>query len=233
MASRQSKAADGNEDANGGVASAPELVRAGLRKAILSGALESGMQLRQDEIAERYGTSRIPVREALKQLAVEGLVTLAPNRGAFVTSLSLADVLELQDIRIGLECRALKLAVPEMVESDFERAEEILDRYEREPSAEEWAVMNHAFHGALYEPCNRPKLLEMIEANLAHINRYMSLQVSLAAGNKDPNREHRQIIAACRAGDAEKASRLLELHITHTQKALVAAARRSGSALRS
>jgi DNA-binding GntR family transcriptional regulator len=214
------------------VTSAPELVRAGLRRDILNGSLSSGMQLRQDEIAERYGISRIPVREALKQLAVEGLVTLSPHRGAFVTSLSLADVLELQDIRIGLECRALKLAVPEMVESDFERAEHILDRYESEPSIAEWGIMNDAFHRAIYEPCNRPKLLEMIEANFAYVNRYMSLQVSLAAGNKDPNREHRQIVAACRAGDPEKASRLLEVHITHTQKALVAASRKSGSGLR-
>ena len=216
----------------GGSESAPEIVRAGLREAILNGSLEGGLQLRQDEIAEQYGTSRIPVREALKQLAVEGLVTLSRHRGAFVTSLSLADVLELQDIRIGLECRALKLAVPEMVESDFERFEEILDRYESEPSPERWGDMNHEFHLAIYEPCNRVKLLEMIEANLSHINRFMSLQVSLATGPKDPNREHREIIATCRAGDASKAAHLLELHITHTQKALVAAARRSGSAPR-
>lgn len=209
--------------------SAPEIVRNGLRKAILDGSLKSGLQLRQDEIAERYGTSRIPVREALKQLAVEGLVTLSRHRGAFVSSLSLTDVLELQDIRIGLECRALKLAVPEMVDSDFEQAEEILRRYDLEPSAEQWSRMNYQFHRTLYEPCNRPKLLAMIDANLGHINRFTSVQVSLAAGKIDPNHEHRLILEACRLGDADRAARLVETHILHTQKALVAASRRANS----
>lgn len=216
-------------DAVAAKASAPEMVRDGLRRAILDGSLRSGLQLRQDEIAEQFGTSRIPVREALKQLAGEGLVTLNRNRGAFVSILSLSDVLEMLDIRIGLECRALKLAVPEMVQADFHLAEEILDLYEQEPSAERWSDMNRRFHEALYAPCDRPKLLQMIETNRGQISRFTAIQVSRVAGKVDPNREHRLILAACRAGDAAAATRLLEAHITHTQKALVAALRRSSA----
>src|SRR3954469_589073 len=112
--------------------SAPDLVRDGLRKAIFAGDLVAGTQLRQDELASRFGTSRIPVREALRQLESEGLVTLHPNRGAAVSSVSLEDVLELLEIRIGLECRALKLAIPNMVAADFDLAAEILRGYDDE-----------------------------------------------------------------------------------------------------
>jgi DNA-binding GntR family transcriptional regulator len=67
--------------------SAPEAVRQGLRRAILAGELTPGTPLRQDELAERFGTSRIPVREALRQLKAEGLVSILPNRGATVSTL--------------------------------------------------------------------------------------------------------------------------------------------------
>jgi len=69
---------------------APDLVCDGLRHAILSGELAQGMPLRQDQLAEQFGTSRIPVREALRQLEAEGLVRIEPNKGARVTPLSLA-----------------------------------------------------------------------------------------------------------------------------------------------
>ena len=146
--------------------SAPDVVRDGLRKAIFDGDLVAGTQLRQDEIASRFGTSRIPVREALRQLESEGLVTLHPNRGAAVSSVSLEDVLELLEIRIGLECRALKLAIPNMVGSDFDFAAEILRGYDEEPEPQKWGEMNWRFHETLYAPCHRPKLLSMIEFEL-------------------------------------------------------------------
>jgi DNA-binding GntR family transcriptional regulator len=207
--------------------SAPDVVRDGLRKAIFDGDLVAGTQLRQDEIASRFGTSRIPVREALRQLESEGLVTLHPNRGAAVSSVSLEDVLELLEIRIGLECRALKLAIPNMVGSDFDFAAEILRGYDEEPEPQKWGEMNWRFHETLYAPCHRPKLLSMIESNYGHVGRFVRLQVSMAAGKEQPNRDHWAILDACRAGDVSKAVKLLEEHIVHTQKSLMAAMRRT------
>jgi len=206
--------------------SAPDLVREGLRRAIFSGELVSGMQLRQDELAARFGTSRIPVREALRQLETEGLVKLQQNRGAIVASLSLDEVLEMLDIRIALECRALRLAVPNMVESDFEQARGILRSYDAEPDPASWGDMNWRFHETIYIPCNRPKLLSMIESNYGHVGRFTRVQVSLAAGKERPQSEHWQILKLCEAGASEKAAQLLEAHILHTQKSLKAAARR-------
>jgi DNA-binding GntR family transcriptional regulator len=135
-------------------------------------------------------------------------------------------VLELLEIRIGLECRALKLAIPNMVDADFDLAAEILNGYDSEPEPRKWGEMNWRFHETLYVPCNRPKLLSMIELNYGHVGRFVRLQVSLAAGKQQPNREHWAILEACRAGDVDRAVRLLEEHIVHTQKSLAAAMRR-------
>lgn len=192
----------------------------------MNGKLESGTMLRQDALAEQFGTSRIPVREALQRLEGEGLVHIHPNKGAVVTHLSLQDVLELMDIRIALECRALVLAVPNMDEEDLERAAEHLRAYDKEENPKKWPKLNQQFHQALYASCERQRLLAMIRANVEQIGRFTSEQVSLTVGKRRPQEEHWAILDACRAGRQEDASRLLQQHILHTQKSLQAAARR-------
>lgn len=205
--------------------SAPEVVRDGLRDAILSGAYGEGMQLRQDQIAEQFGTSRIPVREALRQLEAEGLVRIEPNKGAIVTSLSIDDVLEMLDIRIALECHALRLAIPEMAEEDFDLAARILAGYNHEPDPLYWGKMNWEFHWAIYAPCHKPRLLSMIEANYGHVNRFVRAQVSLAAGKDRPQREHEQLLAFCRESKIDEAISLLGTHIEQTKKSVQASRR--------
>ena len=122
--------------------SAADLVYARLKEEIVSGRLAGGTALRQDEVARDCGVSKVPVREALRRLEVEGLVEFRPRRGAIVRQLSEADILELLDIRIALECRALELAVPNMVDSDFTLARDILDEYGAATSRERWSVLN-------------------------------------------------------------------------------------------
>ncbi len=205
---------------------APELVRDGLRASILAGEFEAGYQLRQDEVAEQFGTSRIPVREALRQLESEGLIIFHANKGAVVKGLSLEDVLEMLDIRIGLETRALKLAIPNMAIEDLEVAQEILDRYDAASDPEAWGEMNWNFHWTLYAPCSRPKLLAMIEANYGHVSRFIRRQVSRAAGKVRPQKEHHELLDLCRQGKIDEAVDLLERHIEQTQKSLQASSRR-------
>lgn len=207
---------------------APDLVRDGLREAILSGVYAAGHQLRQDEVAELYGTSRIPVREALRQLESEGLVVISPNKGAVVRGLSLDDALEMFDIRIALECRALALAIPNFAMEDFEAAKEILDDYDAAPDPAGWGEMNWRFHSTLYAPCNRPKLLSMIDANYGHVNRFFRTQVSISSGKARPQKEHVELLALCERGAIPEAVALLESHIEQTQKSLQAAHRRAG-----
>ena len=205
--------------------STPDAVREALRRAISAGEMAPGFQLRQDELAERFGTSRIPVREALRQLEAEGFVTFLPNRGAVVSDLSIDEVIELLEIRIALECHALRLAIPAMGDIDLDDAKEILRSYDEEPDPEKWGAFNWRFHKALYAPCNRPRLLAMIEANYGHVGRFTRALVSRATGKDRPQREHYQLLEFCRDGEVEKAVRLLREHIVQTQKTLRSAQR--------
>ena len=211
---------------SGGIhGSTPDAVREALRRAISAGEMAPGFQLRQDELAERFGTSRIPVREALRQLEAEGFVTFLPNRGAVVSDLSIDEVIELLEIRIALECHALRLAIPAMGDIDLDDAKEILRSYDEEPDPEKWGAFNWRFHKALYAPCNRPRLLAMIEANYGHVGRFTRALVSRATGKDRPQREHYQLLEFCRGGEVEKAVRLLREHIVQTQKTLRSAQR--------
>jgi DNA-binding GntR family transcriptional regulator len=202
-------------------------VREALRRAISSGELAPGVQLRQDELAERFGTSRIPVREALRQLEAEGFVTILPNRGAVVSDLSIDEVVELLEIRIALECHALRLAIPAMSEIDLDEATKILRSYDKAPDPAQWGAFNWTFHATLYAPCNRPRLLAMVEANYGHVGRFTRALVSRATGKERPQREHYRLLELCREGEIEKAVRLLREHIEQTQRTLRSAQRQA------
>ena len=220
------KSGDVAKQRSGGIhGSTPDAVREALRRAISAGEMAPGFQLRQDDLAERFGTSRIPVREALRQLEAEGFVTFLPNRGAVVSDLSIDEVIELLEIRIALECHALRLAIPAMGDIDLDDAREILRSYDKEPDPEKWGAFNWRFHKALYAPCNRPRLLAMIEANYGHVGRFTRALVSRATGKDRPQREHYQLLEFCRGGEVEKAVRLLREHIVQTQKTLRSAQR--------
>ncbi|NNC77980.1 MAG: GntR family transcriptional regulator, partial [Woeseiaceae bacterium] len=95
------------------------LVYDAVKQRIVNGELSGGAALKQDELAREFGVSKIPVREALRQLERDNLVEFRPRRGAVVTSLSADDLAGILDVRIALECRALELAIPNMVEDDF------------------------------------------------------------------------------------------------------------------
>src|SRR5690606_28526890 len=125
-------------------------------------------------------------------------VTYQANRGAVVSSVSLADALEMLEIRIALECRALRLAVPLMTDPDFARIEGVLGAYGRAREATEWGRLNRDFHIALYAPADRPRLLALIQDNFDNAHRFARVQVSVATGKDRPHREHQDIFRACR-----------------------------------
>src|SRR5215212_5810747 len=109
---------------------APETIAAALRADILSGETKPGTLLRQEDLAARFAMSRIPVRDALRLLEAEGLVTIATNRGAQVTQLSRDEVAEIYHLRVLLEGDCLGLAIPRMSEAELDRIERIRQRAE-------------------------------------------------------------------------------------------------------
>jgi DNA-binding GntR family transcriptional regulator len=137
-----------------------------LRDQIIRGEIAEGSQLRQDAIASRYQVSRIPVREALRQLEAEGLIVIVPNRGAIVPVLAPEDVEELFTIRALLEPELLKLSIPKLTQADFSQAESILRKFETELRSEghvaTWGRLNWQFHSILYSRADRPRFLSII-----------------------------------------------------------------------
>jgi DNA-binding GntR family transcriptional regulator len=191
-----------------------------LRQLILSGELGIGVQLKQQALAERFGVSRIPVREALKRLEAEGLIEHRAHAGSTVASQSIKDLVEALDIRIALETRALKLAIPHLRPAHHRAAREIIARYDGSDSPQEWADLNLEFHLTLYRPCGRDKLLKMIEESVRGIARHLRALQSHKVGRKSSQSEHSQILKACIAKNIPLAVELLEKHIEHTQAAL-------------
>ena len=196
-----------------------------LRQQILSGEIAEGAQLRQDAIAVAYSVSRIPVREALRQLEAEGLVTFYPHRGAVVSELSLGEIEELFENRALLECDLLERAVPKQTDDDLAAAAEILDTYEAafdKADVGVWGQLNWKFHAALYAPANRPRSLALVQNLHNNTDRYLRLQLLLTGGIARAEEEHRSLLGLCRRGDSAAACGLLRQHILEAGTDLVA-----------
>jgi DNA-binding GntR family transcriptional regulator len=187
-----------------------------LRQRILAGDLREGENLRQDALADELGVSRIPIREAFRQLEAEGLVTILPHRGAVVSTLSLDEIAELFDLRALIEPDLLKRAIPRMTPADTAAAAGILAEYERSLSALDvhaWGELNSRFHAALYRPAGRARSLALAGSLLGNTDRYTRLQLVLTAGTERARAEHAELLDLCRRGEAGKAAALLKRHI--------------------
>src|SRR5579864_3420756 len=204
--------------------SLPSAVADKLREQIIRGEIPEGAQLRQDAIANQYQVSRIPVREALRQLDAEGLIAIVPNRGAIVPALSPSDIGELFSIRALLEPEVLKQSIPLLTEEDFSEAEAVLREYvselRRPDHLSAWGRLNWQFHSILYSRANQPRFLAIIRNVNNSGERYTRLQLYLTHGVKRANEEHHQILEFCRQRDITAACGLLREHILHAGHSL-------------
>ena len=195
-----------------------------LREQIIRGLIPEGAQLRQDHIAAQFQVSRIPVREALRQLEAEGLIAIVPNRGAIVPALSPADIEELFTIRALLEPEVLKSSIPHLTQADFLQAESVLRKYQSDLEHEEhvasWGRLNWQFHSTLYSRANRPHFMAIIRNVNNNGERYTRLQLYLTHGMKRANEEHHRILELCRARDVSAACKLLRQHIQYAGQSL-------------
>ena len=187
-----------------------------LRHRILNGGLAAGTPLRQEALAAELGISRIPLREALRHLEAEGLVVLLPHRGAIVAELPLGDLTELFELRADLETDLTRRAVPRLTPAALDRMDTGSAAFTAALEAGDVAGLgaaNLAFHGAIYAGAGRPRTLEVVTRLHATCDRLLRLQLTLTAGGERAVREHREIAAAVRGGDAELAARLTRDHI--------------------
>jgi DNA-binding GntR family transcriptional regulator len=195
-----------------------------LREKILHGDYRENEALRQDALAADLGVSRIPVREALRQLEVEGLVTFSPHLGAVVSSLSLAEIEELFELRAMLESGLLRLAVPRMTAEVVERAESILDAYDAafaRGDVKAWGELNWEFHSTLLAATDRPLTLGVLSTLHNQSDRYIRMQLELTHGEHRASDEHHAILEAVQARDADRAAALLSDHILGAGRSLL------------
>jgi DNA-binding GntR family transcriptional regulator len=195
-----------------------------LREKILRGGYPEGQALRQDALASELGVSRIPIREALRQLEVEGLVTFSPHVGAVVSTLSLGEIMELFEMRALLETELLRRSVPEITSVDLERAADILEAYEAAFKAGDvatWGDLNWRFHSTLLGATDRPLTIGLLQTLHNQSDRYTRLQLSLTHGESRAAEEHRAILQATREQDIDAACALLHAHILDAGHSLV------------
>ena len=197
-----------------------DVIADALRHAIVSGTVAPGEPLRQDAIAAEFGVSHIPVREALRHLAAEGLVTLRRNHGATVRGMSPDEALELLEIRGTLETQALRWALPRSDPALCDEATRLLDEAERHDDPGAWLAINWRFHRLLYDRAARPRLLEIIESLDRRIDRFVRLLLTRSDYRFQAQAEHRAILAAYRVGNAPAVCSLTEQHLAETARLL-------------
>jgi DNA-binding GntR family transcriptional regulator len=186
---------------------AQDLVLEAVRAAILSGIIEPGARLRQEELAELFGTSRIPVREALRALEYEGLVTSEPHRGFTVTALDADDIDEVYELRILLEGQAVRLAIPMMTDEDLADLEDLFQKMQAAPTPDDQLATRERFYTRLYSITGRPRLVGLIarlRQEVARALRWATIQHSGAV--------HESFYDAIKTGDAERAVAQLSGH---------------------
>ncbi|MFL6069834.1 MAG: GntR family transcriptional regulator [Actinomycetes bacterium] len=197
-----------------------------LRRAIGSGELKPGEQVLQDALAERFGVSRVPLREALKILEGEGQVIYRPHRGYFVAELDLNDLREVYRIRDVLESEAVKTAVEQITEAELADVELALEEVERAAHSGDLAAMadaNRRFHFGLMEAAHMPRLSRLVRILWDATDVYRSVYYSEGGHRSAVIEEHRAVLDAVKARDADRACAVLREHRQRAVEALEAA----------
>jgi DNA-binding GntR family transcriptional regulator len=201
------------------VGAASARVASHLREAILSGEIGPGEWIRQEEIAERFGASRLPVREALRILEAEGLTEHEPNRGARVPRLDMHEVSVVYQMRERLEPLAVTESIANLTDADLRRLDEVQNRIEANGDVAEFLALDREFHLLSYTGCRIEQLTSMVTRLWNSTQHYRRAFVSLSGPGRMwvVNAEHRLLLDALERRDAVDAERYLSGHIRRTR----------------
>ncbi|MNF94792.1 HTH-type transcriptional regulator McbR [compost metagenome] len=184
-----------------------------LRSAILDGRLPCGIALRQQDLADLFGVSRMPVREALRQLEAQSLLNVVAHKGAVVAPLVQGDAAETYALRILLESEALRLSVPLLEPADLEQAARYIDKLETEHDYTEIGRLNRLFHMALYGKAPNKRLLKLVEDGLNEEERFLRFNLEAMGLGKLSQEDHRAMLRAAEERDVEGSVKLLTHHL--------------------
>ena len=183
-----------------------------IRDAIIKGSLKPGERVSEPELAERFGISRTPIREAFRQLESEGYLEVIPRRGAVVASLSERDVVEFYAIKSILEGHAARIAAERMTEKELERLETINQRLQQiavDGDIKSFFRVHNEFHDLFIRASGNDKLAELINQLLLKFNRLRLASLAQPGRMEISVQEHRKIIEAFRRHDGDQADNLV------------------------
>ncbi len=212
--------------------SLPEIAHAYILDALLRGKYAPGDVLIQEDLASQLGTSRVPVREALKKLESEGLVILRPRRGYVVVSLDPDEVADIFDIRMVLEEHAAYLGAKNRDESHIREAENLLAQMDDLAAQglpntdDKFDELNRRFHRVIFQASGRAYLLRTIETQQNLLERYVRLGGMISRDLQRTQEDHRAIFQAFKDGDAAATARHSRQHVRNTCDRLVKELRR-------
>ena len=195
-----------------------------LREDILSGKYEEHEELKEVAIGEELGVSRTPVREAFRQLELEGLIQIIPNKGAYVTGITAKDVKDIYMIRSSLEGMCARLATENITEEQLEELEEnvyLAAFHASKGHMEQMTELDNRFHHILYDACHSKMLERLLVDFHQYVARIRQKTLSTKERGIASNNEHRQIMEAIKAGNADEAERLATLHMNNAYNNMV------------
>lgn len=194
--------------------SAQEIAYEHLHAEIVSGRMRGGSRLKPEQIATKLDISRMPVREAIRQLDAEGFVTIRPNRGAVVTQRTPVDALELFEMRAVLEGLAVRLGTRNVKPDDLVELDHLISLMHRtsgDPAR--WAERHDQFHDRLCALSQRPRLISDVRRLRLAVKPYVRMYAATHANPEQPGHEHELILDAVRDRDVRRAERLTIAHI--------------------
>lgn len=190
-----------------------------LREAILAGEYTPGERILQDRLSEQHGASRLPVREALRRLEAEGLVTLVANTGAWVSQISMTECEEMYQMRERLEPLLLRMNVPLLTRDDIDGLELLADKMESSGDVEHFLRLDREFHLSALDMANTVVLRDTVRSLWNRTQHYRRAVTRLfyTDGDRSVHHDHHLIVGALRRYDAEEAERVLAGHIRRSR----------------
>lgn len=195
-----------------------------VREDILNGKYKEHEELKEVAIGEELGVSRTPVREAFRQLELEGLIQIVPNKGAYVTGITAKDVEDIYMIRSLLEGLCAKWATEYITAEQLDELEEnvyLTDFHAERGHLDQIAELDNRFHQILYEACNSKQLQRLLVDFHEYVLRVRKKTLANGGRGKVSNEEHRQIMEAIKAKDGAKAEILANRHIINAYDNMV------------
>lgn len=190
-----------------------------LREDILAGTYKRDEELKEKAIGDELGVSRTPVREALRQLELEGLVTIVPNKGAYVVGISEEDIRDIYEIRARLEGLCARRAAEHITAEQIAELEEniyLVDFHVGKGNYSQVLELDNKFHQILYEASKSKMLKHELSAFHHYVERVRRITLSMPQRAVDSNEEHKKIVEALKSHDGVKAEALATTHMLNT-----------------